>query len=130
MKMYTTPIQQNQHFETEARQGHIPAMAVSTREILAVLSAIITATCVFLLSVWVAGADNSYMFAAFTWGLGFAFLALAIDKRGQTAVLQFVTGIGLLGLSWLQSIVSPDFAIVSGIIVATWVVVLILRKLR
>ena len=86
MNEYTTPIQQNQQFETEAEQGIIPVMVVPTHEILAVLSAITTATCIFPLSVWVSGTDISNFFTACTWGLGVALalmnLVTASPHRG------------------------------------------------
>ena len=104
-------------------------MGVHIQTILASLGALTTATAIVLLSVWMAGVEISNMVDASTWGLGLIFLGLAVDNRKPTAIFQVATGMALLVLAWLQHTVSPDFTIVSGVLVATWVAVRVFRQL-
>jgi hypothetical protein len=62
--------------------------------------------------------------------VGFVFLGIAVDKRDPGAFLLLVTGLALLVLAWLQTAVSSDYAIVSGVLVAGWVAVSIFKRLR
>jgi hypothetical protein len=130
MSTYTAPIQENRRFQTSSVQERIPAMAISIREILALLSAVTVATAIVMLSVWVAGMEVTAILGASTWGVGFIFLGLAVDNREPTALLQLGTGVALLVLAWLQNTVSPDYTIVSGVVLATWLAVAVFRRLR
>ena len=121
MKTYFQPIQQNWQLQTLAKQRLIPFMVVPIQTILAFLGALTTATAIVLLSVWMAGVEISNIIGAGTWGLGFIYLGLAVDNRKPTAIFQLATGIALLVLAWLQHTVSPDFTIVSCVLLATWV---------
>ena len=105
-------------------------MNVSIREFLALLSAVTSAAAIVLLSVWVAGMEMTAILSASTWGVGFIFLGVAVDNREPTAFFQLATGIALLALAWLQNAVSPDFTIVSGVLVAAWVAVSLFKRLR
>ena len=130
MRTYTATIQENRKTETTARAGNLPAMDFSFREMLALLSALTTATGITLLSVWMVGMGIDNILGVATWGLGFMFLGLAVDSRGLKAFLQLSTGVALLSLACLQNIVSPDFTIASGVLLATWVAVVVFRQLR
>lgn len=121
MKTYFKPIQQNWQLQTLAKQRLIPFMVVPIQTILVFLGALTTATAIVLLSVWMAGVEISNIIGAGTWGLGFIYLGLAVDNHKPTAIFQLATGIALLVLAWLQHTVSPDFTIVSGVLLATWV---------
>ncbi len=109
---------------------HIPAMVISARDILALLSAVTVAAAIIAFSVWFAGMDVQGVLGASTWGTAFVFFALAMDSSKLTAFFQLVTGISLLGLAWLQYIAAPDYAIVSGALVAIWLAVPVFRRLR
>ena len=130
MSTYLLPVELKQLIQTEARQQLFPVMAVSARGILALLIAVTAATAFALISVWVAAVLTVDLIDAGTWGLGFIFLGLATDNRRRTAILQLITGIVLLGLALLQAIVSPDFTIVSGAVVTSWVAFTVFRQLR
>ena len=131
MKTLTVPIRQDRQLQTTTGLPTFPAMNVSIREILALLSAVISAAAIVLLSVWVAGMEVTAILSASTMGIGFIFLGLAVDSREPTAFfLQLATGIALLALAWLQNAVSPDFTIVSGVLVAAWVAVSLFKRLR
>jgi len=130
MKTLTAAMQHNRQLQTSVGQKLIPAMNASIREALAVLSAVVAASAVVMLSVWVAGLEISNILGASTWGLGFIFLGLAIDNSEPTAFLHLLTGVALLVLAWLQNTVSPDYNIVSGVLVALWVAVAVFRWLR
>lgn len=130
MKTYAAPIQPNRQLQTRAKQRLIPFMSILIQTILAFLGSLTTATAIVLLSVWAAGVEISNVIDASTWGLGFVYLGLATDNRKPTAIFQLATGIALLVLAWLQHTVSPDFTIVSGVLVATWVAIMIFRQLR
>ena len=130
MKTLTVPIRQDRQLQTTTGLPTFPAMNVSIREILALLSAVISAAAIVLLSVWVAGMEVTAILSASTWGIGFIFLGVAVDNRDPTAFFQLVTGVALLALAWLQNAVSPDFTIVSGVLVAAWVAVSLFKRLR
>ena len=130
MSTFTTPLASKRQFQSTVGQKLIPATVASIREILAMLGAVITATTIVMLSVWVAGMEVTAILSASAWGVGLIFLGLAVDNREPKALLQLLTGISLLVLAWLQSTVSPDFTVVSGVIVATWVAVATFKQLR
>ncbi len=130
MKINTTSIHQDQLVQIRAKQGHFPSALVSTREVLASLSAITAATAIILLSVLAAGTEFTNIIAASTWALAFVFFALAVDNRESKAVLQSLSGLTLIVLAWLQANVSSDYSIASGVLVATWVAISLFRQLR
>ena len=130
MKTLTAPIRQDRQLQTTTGLQIFPAMNVSVREILALLSAVSSAAAIILLSVWVAGMEVTAILSAGTWGVGFIFLGVAVDNREPTAIFQLATGVALLALAWLQNAVSPDFTIVSGVLVAAWVAVSLFKRLR
>ena len=128
MKTYDVHIDQNQAHASISRLKLIPAMTASIREILVLLSAVLVATSIITLSVWAAGLELNVYLGAGTWALSFIFLGLAVDNQGRTAIFQMVTGLVLLVLSLLQNYVSPDFLIVSGTLVATWVAATLFKR--
>jgi hypothetical protein len=130
MKTTTTSIPQSRHFYIQPKQGHFMSVVISTREVLATLSAVTAATAIILLSILAAGVEFTNIIAASNWALGFVFLALAVDNRNSTPVLQLLSGLTLIGLAWLQANVSSDYAIASGVLVAAWVAITLFRKLR
>lgn len=130
MKTLTSTIQQNPELPTATGRHFVPAVAASINDILALVAAITTAAAIVLLSVWVAGQDINEILSAAIWGVGFVFLGIAVDNRDPGAFLFLVTGIALLALAWLQTSVSPDYAIVSGLLVAGWVAVSVFKRLR
>ena len=130
MKAFTAPIQPNRQFQVTTGQKLIPALSASISEIMALVGAVTVAAGIVFLSIWVAGMDMNNILAAGTWGVAFLFLGLAVDNREPAALLQLITGVALLTLAWLQNNVSPDYAVVSGVLVATWVAVTVFRRLR
>ena len=105
-------------------------MVISIREILALLSAVTVATTAIMLSIWVAGMDISPIIGAGTWGVAIIFFALAVDSRTATALLQLSTGGALIVLAWLQNAVSPDYTVVSGVLMAGWIAVVVFKRLK
>ena len=130
MKIHSGHMQEHHRFHIGAESRLVPVMVDSFRETLALLGAVIAAIAVVMLSVWAAGMEIQNIFGAFTWGLGFVFLAMAVDSRESLAILQAVTGLSLLVLAWLHNSVSPDFVIASGILVALWIAATLFRQLR
>jgi len=130
MSTYPVSMQPTQLLHAEARQQLKPALTVSRRETVALLGALMAATTLVSLFVWVAGVATNNLIAAGTWGLGFIFLGLAIDSRKWLAIWQLTMGAALLALALLQTIVSPDFTIVSGALVTTWVAFTVFGQLR
>ena len=130
MKAFTAPIQQNRQFQMTTGQKLIPALSASIREIMALVGAVTMAAGIVFLSIWVVGMGLNNILAAGTWGVAFLFLGLAVDNREPAAFLQLITGVALLSLALLQNNVSPDYAVVSGGLVATWVAVTVFRRLR
>ena len=130
MKIYSGHIQEHRRFHITADSNLVPVVVDSFRETLALLSAVIAAIAIVMLSVWVAEMEIQNMFGAFTGGLGFVFLAMAVDSKDSLATLQSLTGLSLLILAWLHGTVSPDFIIASGILLALWVAAMLFRQLR
>ena len=130
MKTFTAPLQQNQQLPITSTGNLVPAIAASAQEILALLSAVTAAAAIVMLSIWVAGMEMTDILGAGIWGLGFIFLGLAVDNTEPKAMLHVVTGISLFVLAWLQFTVSPEYTIISGVIVATWVSVSLFQRLR
>jgi len=104
-------------------------MAGTLRDLMFLMSAVLTAAAIITLTVWLAGAEFSVFMGASTWGLGFIFLAMAMDRRGRLALLQAFSGGTFLVLALLQKSVSPDFGIFAGVLVAAWVVVALYKRL-
>jgi hypothetical protein len=130
MKTLTAPIQQKRQFQTENKLQFIPHVSVSIREVVALLSAVISTVAIILLSVWISGMEATAILNASTWGIGFIFLAMAVDNREPTAFFQLFTGLALMGMAWLQNTVSPEFVILSGVLVAAWVSMGLFQRLR
>jgi hypothetical protein len=100
------------------------------RETLALLAAVMTATALVVIFVWVVSIASNDVISGGTWGLGLIFFGLATDSRKRAAIWQLTTGFALLVLAFLQVAVSPDFTLVSGAIVTTWVAVTVFRRLQ
>lgn len=130
MNIHSGHFQKHHRYHATTGSNIVPVVVDSFRETLALLAAVIAAITIVMLSVWVADMQIQNIFGAFTWGLGFVFLAMAVDNRGLMAALQAFTGLSLLVLAWLQSVVSPDFIIASDILVALWVAATLFRRLR
>ena len=130
MKTFTAHIHKSRQFQTMAVQDHLPEMVISIREILALLSAVTVATAAIMLAIWVAGMDISSFIGAGTWGIAMIFFAMAMDNRKAKALLQLSTGCVLMVLAWLQYAVSPDYTVVVGVLVAGWIAVAVLKRLK
>jgi len=130
MKTFIAPIQQNPSLRITTGSSLTRVMTIPIRVILAGLGAAVVTVAFVMLSVWAAGLETTGILAAATWGAGFIFFALAVDNRAQSAFLQLASGTALLFLAWLQNTVSPEFAIVSGALVAVWLAVATFRQLR
>ena len=130
MKTCTAHFQREHRFQLSALQVHIPAMVISARDILATLGALIVASAIVILSIWTAGVGSGNIPGAASWGVALVFMALAVDSRAVAAVLKVLTGGALAVLAGLQSSVSPDYVILSGVLVATWVGVAVFRRLQ
>jgi hypothetical protein len=129
MKTVSALTHQNLKPQTVASKGLIPAMVASMGDIMALTIAGLAAIAVITLSVWAAGMEINTYLGLSTWGLGFIFLGLAVDNDGRVALFQLITGVAFLILALLQNSVSPDFIIVSGVLLATWVAVVLLKRL-
>lgn len=130
MKTFSTPIQQNPSLRITTGSSLTRVITIPVRAILAGLGAAVIAVASVMLSVWAAGLETTGILAAATWGAGFIFFALAVDNRARSAFLQLASGTALLFLAWLQTTVSPEYAIVSGVLVAAWLGVATFRQLR
>ena len=129
MKTLTAPIQQERKYQANHKQL-IPFMKVSIREIQALLSAVGSAIAIVLLSVWASGLGETAILSAGTWGISFVFMAVAVDNRGLKAFFALFTGLALMVLAWLQTTVSPEFLILSGVLLTSWVSIGLYRLLR
>lgn len=129
MKIVSASIDQTTKPQTAGSRRLVSAIAASMRDIVALTGAGLAAITVITLSVWATGMGINAYLGMSTWGMGFIFLALAVDNDGRLAVLQLVTGVAFLILALLQNSVSPDFIIVSGVLLATWVAVVLFKRL-
>ena len=129
MKIVSPSLHQNLKPQTVTSKGLIPAMVASMGDILALTFAGLAAIAVITLSVWAAGLEINTYLGLSTWGLGFIFLGLAVDNHGRIALFQLVTGAAFLVLALLQNSVSPDFIIVSGVLLAIWLAAVIFKRL-
>lgn len=128
MKTLSASLGQSREREKAKRGRWLVPVAASLREIVSLAVAVLAAAAVVTLSVWLAGRETGPILGAGTWGVGLIFLGLAVDSRGWSAVVRWVTGVALPVLAVLQSSVSPDFAIVSGVLLAAWAGLGILKR--
>jgi len=128
MKTMTAPLLENQEHNSVTREKLMPSMVASIRDAMTMMVAVLLAASIITLSVWVAGMEIGIFVGAGIWGTGFVFLALAVDNRGPVALYQVITGIALPILAQLQNRVSADFIIVSGVLLATWVAVALIKR--
>lgn len=129
MKLVSTPIHQHRKLQSLASEKFIPAVTASVRETIALMVAAFAAALFITLTVWIAGLEISAYLGASTWGMGFIFLALAVDNRGRAALFQMLTGVVLLVLALLQNSISPDFIIVAGALLSVWLGVVLFKHL-
>ena len=74
-----------------------------------------------VLATWASNVSVALPVAQAAAGLsGIVFLALALETRGHTAILQVLTAIGLFVLAWASLAVSPEFVVVAAMAVAAW----------
>ena len=64
-----------------------------------------------------------------SWGTGFIFLGLAVDNRGPLALFQVASGVALAVFALLQNSLSPNFFLLSGVLLASWVAFAVFRRL-
>lgn len=128
MKTLTATIRETRELEPTAGKSWLGSLAGFLHEILGLAVAVAVAAALVTLSVWLAGKPMGPLLAAGAWGLGFVFLGLAIDSRGVRGVFLGITGLALPVLALLQDRVSPDFVIISGVLLAAWAGHGILRR--
>lgn len=129
MKTFSASTHQGLDIKFNATQMLGPILTAAMRNIMALTWAGVVAFIFIALSVWTAGMEINTYLGALSWGIGFVFLALALDKDGLQARCMAMTGVALLILALLQSSVSPAFMIISGMILAAWLAVWIFRRL-
>lgn len=110
-------------------QIRIPAITISVRDTLVVLSASVLVAALILLAVWVSGLDVRNVVSAASWGAAIVFLGLAIDSRPRRAVLQSLTALALVLLAWLQLAVAPEWVIASALLLAPWLSASLVKRL-
>jgi len=130
MKTMTAPIRHERELPGTRGRQLIPYVTVSIREVLALLSAVTSVVAIVLLSVWISGVGSMAVASAGTWGIAFVFMALAVDKRESKAFFELTTGLALMVLAWLQNTVSPEFIILTAVLLASWVSIGLYRLLR
>jgi len=76
-----------------------------------------------VLAAWGTAHGAPDVVAMLEWMAGIAFLAVAVDARGQRAAWLALTGLALFTLAWLASRAAPEFGIAGAALVAGWVAV-------
>ena len=130
MKIQTGHFAHHHHLGRIAESGLNIDVVDSFRETLALLGAVSAAIAIVMVSVWVTGTGMQSIFNALIWGLGLIFLAMAVDNNMSKAVLQLITGLSLLVLAGLQNMVSVDFTIAAGVVIALWIAATLFRVLK
>ena len=129
MKTLSTHIQQTRKTRSFTTERLIPMLVSNMRGIMALMYAGLAAAVVMTLSIWMAGMGINTLLGVSTWAMGFVFLAVAVDNRGRLALLQMTSGVALLTISLLQNSISPDFFLLSGVLLATWVAFAVFKRL-
>jgi hypothetical protein len=127
MKTLTATLQPSQKLRSATREKWLSFVTASARDVVTLSIAAMTTAMVITLSVWAAAMGANPMLGAGTWAMGFIFLGLAVDRRGLSAHLHTATGAALPVLALLQDRVSPDFMIVSGVLLAAWAGFIVLQ---
>ena len=130
MKTFNLEIHTHKLLNTPTTHKLGPRFDVFVIEMLAVLGALAVAISVILVSIWMATLDIKPLLGAGTWAIAFIFFALAFDNRGPVALLLAITGVVLVVLAWLQSTMTMDYVIVSGVLVATWIAVAVFNQFK
>jgi hypothetical protein len=131
MKTFTAHVHKEGRFQATAFRIHVPAMDISWHDMLALTGALVVVSATAGFWVWVAGIESlSNIVAAGTWGMALVFFGLAVNSRVPVAVLQALTGVALIVLAGMQSTVSPDYAVGSGVLTAVWAGIAACRALR
>jgi hypothetical protein len=99
------------------------------RNVMALTWAGVAALLLIALFAWAVGLDINTYFGASSWGLGFVFLALALDNDWKHARYQLITGVALLTSALLQGILSPGFMMITAAVLAAWVAGAVFRRL-
>ena len=129
MKTLSAQIQQERKTPSFTTGRLIPVLASNLRNIMALTYAGLAAAVVITLSVWVMGMEISTFLGVGTWALGFIFLAVAVDNRGPLALSQVTSGVALLAVALLQNSLSPNFFLLSGVLLASWVAFAVFKRL-
>jgi len=129
MKTLSTAIQQTQKTRSFTTERFIPMLVSNMRGIMALMYAGLAAAVVMTLSIWAAGLGINTFLGVSTWAMAFVFLAVAVDSRGPLAFFQMTSGVALLTIALLQNSVSPDFFLLSGVLLATWVAFAVFKRL-
>ena len=129
MKTLNAQIRQERKTRSFVTGRLIPALASNLRHFMAVIYAGLAAAVVITLSIWVIGMSINTFLGVSTWAMGFIFLAVAVDNRGPLAIAQVTSGGALLVFALLQNSLSPNFFLLSGVLLAAWVGFAVFKRL-
>ncbi|MFT5140838.1 MAG: hypothetical protein ACI9H8_001628 [Lysobacterales bacterium] len=115
-----------------SESAHKPAIRfksiLAPQFVLRVLAALLPAIVVGVLTVWAISSGFVDHASAVYWGLGFIFLALAVENEGRLAKMLGGSGVILMAFAWLSSRIAPEFGVLAGFILMAWVAIPILRR--
>ena len=129
MKTLNAQIQTERETRSLTTGRLIPVLISNMRNIMALTYAGFAAVVVMVLSVWVTGMGISTFLGVSSWVTGFIFLGLAVDNRGPLALFQVASGVALAVFALLQNSLSPNFFLLSGVLLASWVAFAVFRRL-
>ena len=130
MKTISASTHQSLKLKSTASRKLGPVLSASMRNVMALTWAGVAALLLVALSVWAVGMDINTYLGASSWGLGFVFLALALDNDRKHTRYLVMSGVALLTFAFLQSVVSPGFMIVNVAILAAWVAAALFKRLN
>ena len=129
MKTLNAQIQQERKTRSFTIERLIPVLASNLRRFMALMYAGLAAAVVITFSIWVIGMGINTFLGLSIWAMGFIFLAVAVDNRGPLALAQGTSGGALLVFALLQNSLSPNFFLLSGVLLASWVAFAVFRRL-
>jgi hypothetical protein len=96
--------------------------------IMLVLSALLPALLVTVVSIWaISTGALAYVSASF-WAIGFIFLALMVDAEDGRFKLFGYTGLVMMVLAWMSWNVAPEFGVLAGFLLSAWVSGMVLNR--
>lgn len=114
------------------RENRMPGrwdLAVASRALLHLMTALLPALLFPLLTAWAVGSGALEYVAATWWAGGFVFLALAVETNGVRKKWLLASGVAAMALAWAGSRYASEFVVLAAILPAAWFAMRVLKGL-